>query len=101
MLKSSLCDYSDAYILVKGTITVLNNTQIDKAKDIGIVMPMYNLTGYSENYSKTSGSLWQYCKDIPAVNNSGNILEFNGANDTDSFNYIGKITVQAKDNGTK
>ena len=101
MLKSSLCDYSDAYILVKGTITVLNNTQIDKAKDIGIVMPMYNLIGYSENYSKTSGSLWQYCKDIPAVNNRGNILEFNGANDTDSFNYIGKITVQAKDNGTK
>ena len=101
MLKSSLCDYSDAYILVKGTIAVLNNTQIDKAKDIGIVMPMYNLIGYSENYSKTSGSLWQYCKDIPAVNNSGNILEFNGANDTDSFNYIGKITVQAKDNGTK
>ena len=67
MLKSSLCDYSDAYILVKGTITVLNNTQIDKAKDIGIVMPMYNLIGYCDNYSKTSGSLWQYCKDIPAV----------------------------------
>ena len=67
MLKSSLCDYSDAYILVKGTITVLNNTQIDKAKDIGIVMAMYNLIRYSDNYSKTSGSLWQYCKDIPAV----------------------------------
>ena len=74
MLKSSLCDYSDAYILAKGTITVnntsaqgvaanntnkevifkncapftnciseINNTQIDNAKDIDIVMPMYNL----------------------------------------------------------
>ena len=88
MLKSSLCDYSDAYILVKGTITVnntgtdaapnnrnknvifkncarftnciseINNTQTDNAKDIDIVMPMYNLTEYSDNYSKTSGSLW-------------------------------------------
>ena len=88
MLKSSLCDYSDAYIFVKGTITVnntaaadadanntnkkvilnncapftnciseINNTQIDNAKDIDIVMPMYNFIEYSDNYSKTSGSL--------------------------------------------
>ena len=89
MLKSSLYDYSDAYILVKGTITVnntaaadadanntnkkvifkscapltncisgINNTRVDNAKDIDIVMPMYNLIEYSDNYSKTSGSLW-------------------------------------------
>ena len=88
MLKSSLCDYSDAYILVKRTITVnntaaadadanntnkkvifkncapftnciseINNTQVDNAKDIDIVMPMYNLIEYSNNYSKISGSL--------------------------------------------
>ena len=91
ILKSSLCDYSDAYILVTGTITVnntaaedadanntnkkvifktcapftnciseINNTQVDKAKDIDIVMPMYNLIEYSNNYAKTSKSLWQY-----------------------------------------
>ena len=92
MLKSSLCDYSHAYILVKGTIiitgtgadaaarqaderdkgvifkncspfinrkTEINNTEIDNAKDIHIVMPMYNLVEHSDNYSKTSGSLWQ------------------------------------------
>ena len=118
MLKSSLCDYSDAYILVKGTIAVndtsaegaaannankkvifkncapltnciseINNTQVDNAKDIDIVMPMYNLIEYSDNYSKTSGSLWQYCKDIPAVNNNDNIADFGGTNATDSFNY--------------
>ena len=78
MLKSSLCDYSDAYILVKGTITVndtaaqgasANNTnkkvifkncapftdcisEIDNAKDIDIVMPMYNLIENSDNYAK-------------------------------------------------
>ena len=62
-------------------------------------MPMYNLIEYSDNYSKTSGSLWQYCKEIPAVNNAGDIVDFNGANATDSFNFKTKITGQtAADN---
>ena len=90
MLRSSLCDYSDGYILAKRTITVaeataaapnnvnqkvifknwapftncisrINNTQVDNAHDIDVVMPMYNLVKYSDNYSKTSGILWQYC----------------------------------------
>ena len=62
-------------------------------------MPMYNLIEYSENCSKTPGSLWQYCKDIPAVNNDGNIVDFNGANATDSFNFKTKIAGQtAADN---
>ena len=39
-------------------------------------MSMYSLIEYDDNYSKTSGSLWQYCKDIPAVNNNGNIIDF-------------------------
>ena len=89
MLRSNLCDYIDAYILVKGNITVnntaadgaaanneakkvifkncvlftnciskINNTRIDNAEYIDIVMPMYNLIEYSDNYSKTTGSLW-------------------------------------------
>ena len=130
MLRPSLRDYSDAYILVKGNISVSNTaatsadannpnkkvifkncppftycinqikiTQVDNAKDNDIVMPMYNLIEYSDNYSKTSGSLWQYCKEIPAVNNDGNIVDFNGANATDSFNFKTKITGQtAADN---
>ena len=53
---------------------------------------------YSDNYSKTSGSLWQYCKDIPAVNNDGDIVDFNGANATDSFNFKTKITGQTDNN---
>ena len=48
-------------------------------------MPMYNSKKYSDNYSKTSGGLRQYCKDIPAVNNDGDIVEFNGPNATNSF----------------
>ena len=49
-------------------ISRINNTEIDNAKDIDIVMPMYNLIEYSDNYSKTSGSLWQYYKDDPNDN---------------------------------
>ena len=132
MLKSSLCDYSDAYILVKGTITVnntaaqgaaanntnkkvvfkncapftnciseINNTQIDNAKDIDIVMPMYNLIEYSDNYAKTTGSLWQYCKDIPVRDNNNLIGGFTAANLTDSFNFKAKITCQTGNDGTK
>ena len=113
MLKSSLCDYSDAYILVKGTITItgagddaaarqaderdkgvvfkncapltnclINNTQVGNAKDIDIVMPMYNLIEYSDNYAKTSGSLWQYYTDEPN-NNLAN---------SESFKFKVKIT---------
>ena len=130
MLRSSLCDYSDAYILVKGNISVNNtaaagaaanninkkiifkncspstnciskisNTQIDNAEYIDIVMPMYNLIEYSNNYSKTCRSLWQYCKEIPAGNTAGNIVVFNGANATDSFNFETKITGQTNDDG--
>ena len=50
-------------------------------------MPMYDLVEYSNNYSKTSGSLWQYYKNVPAVNNNDNIVDFNKDNATDSFNY--------------
>ena len=46
-------------------ISRINNTDINNAQDIDIVMPMYNLIEYSNNYSKTSGSLWQYYKDEP------------------------------------
>ena len=132
MLKSSLCYYSDAYILVKGTITVnntaaqgaaanntnkrvifkncapfanciseINKTQIDNAKDIDIVMPMYNLIEYSDNYAKTTGSLWQYCKDIPARNANDEITEFTEANLTDSFKFKLKITGRTGNGGTK
>ena len=62
-------------------------------------MPMYNLIEYSDNYSKTSGSLRQYCKEIPAVDDNGNIIDFNGANGTDSFSFKTKITGQTNNDG--
>ena len=64
-------------------------------------MPMYNLIEYSDNYSKTSGSLWQYCKDIPAGNNNNAIVNFTENNLADSFNFKVKITGQTGDDGTK
>ena len=115
MLRSSFCDYADAYILVKGTITItgtgyddakkraderdkgvifkncasftkcisrINNTDIDTAQDIDIVMPMYNLIEYSDNHSKTSVSLWQYYKGDPKDNIA----------DSESFKSKVKIT---------
>ena len=63
-------------------ISRINNTDIDTAQDIDIVMPMYNLIEYSDNYSKTSGSLWQYYKDEP----NNNIA------DSESFKSKVKIT---------
>ena len=91
MLRSDLCDYNDAYIVVKGIVTVsaqerdrdemnrdlvlknnapfisciskINGISIENAEDLDVLMPMYNLLEYSKNYSKTSGSLWDYCRD--------------------------------------
>ena len=73
-------------------ISKINNTQIDNAEYTDIVMPMYNLIEQNDNYSKTSGSLWQYCKEVPAVDDNGGIIKFNGANETDSFRIKTKIT---------
>ena len=63
---------------------------------------MYNLIGYSDNYSKTSGILWQYCRDVPAVDNDNEITDFTEANaTTDSFNFKVKLTDQTGNNDTK
>ena len=57
-------------------------------------MLMYNLIKYSDNYSKTSGSLWQYYRDKPALNNDGVNADFPDDNDTASFKLKQKITGQ-------
>ena len=82
-------------------ISEINNKEIDHAKKIDVVMPMYNLIEYSDNYLKTSGSLWQYYRDEPIINNDGNIIDFLDDPDSVSFKYKQKITGQTGDNGTK
>ena len=60
----------------------MNNTQVDNVKYLDIVMPMYNLIDYSDNYAKTSGSLWWYHKDIPNDNMTN----------SESFKFKARIT---------
>ena len=81
----------------------INKTQVDDAHDVDGAMSMFNLLEYTDNYSKTSGILWQYCKDEPAINAAnGNIVDFNVANAiTDSFKIKEKITREIGDDGTK
>ena len=68
-------------------ISEINNTQLENAKYIDIVILMYNLIEYSDNYSKLFRNLWQYCNDIPALNNNGDIVDFAVNNLTNSFNF--------------
>ena len=119
MLRSDLCDYADAYILVNGIITVagnqprdrqnrplilknnapfvlcitrINNELIEDADDLDIVMPMYNLLEYSKNYRKTIGSLCNYYRD--ELNDDANLNNFanNNVVSSNSFQYNTKIT---------
>ena len=61
---------------------------------------MYNVIEYSDNYSKTSGILWKYCRDVPAANDDDEITDFAEANaTTDLFNLKVKLTDQTDGNG--
>ena len=118
MLRSDLCDFSDAYIVVKGEVTVtgvsnnskknrplafknnppftnyiskINNVLIDNAEDLDVVMPMYNLMEYSKNYRKTTGA-WNYYRDeLSDEANSNNNLNKNVIS-SESFKYKTSIT---------
>ena len=112
ILRSDLCDFRDVYIVVKGTITTEQNTNInndghnkpfvfknnapfiscilkinsvliDNAEDLDFVMPMYNLIEYKKNYRKTTGSLWNYYRDEP---------DNDEIRDSKSFKYRTSIT---------
>ena len=109
ILRSDLCDFSDAYIVVKGIITVtdpekakrnkalafknnapfikcfskINGIQIDNKEDLDVVVPMYSLLEYNKNYRKTTGSLWNYYRNEPSNPSSSN---------SESFKYKTSIT---------
>ena len=75
--------------------------QIDYAQYIHAVMPMYNVIEYIGNYSKTSGILLQYCRDLPGVDNNGDVTDFTEANVAGLFNLKEKLTGQTSEYGTK
>ena len=112
--QSILCDYTDACKLFKGRITIIgaggkdgarvifkncspfinckseiNNTETDDARDIDMVMPLYNQSEYSDSYSKACESLWQYYRDDPNDN----------LTDSESFKSKMKITGRNPSNG--
>ena len=119
VLRSNLCDFSNAYIIVKGTITVkqgsknsrknrplafknnapfisciskINNTLIDDAEDLDVVMALYNLLEYSKNQRQATGSLWNYYRDeLSDDTNDNNSLNKNVFN-SESFKYKASIT---------
>ena len=102
-----MCDYAEAYILVDGTIRAANNVdnntrlalkncapftkcnleindeQVDTAENLDIVMPMYNLIEYSDNYQDSSATLYQYKRDEPQDDLANNLA----TNTSSSFKY--------------
>ena len=113
VIKPNLCDYSDAYILVTGNIqnkpansavafkncapfrtcdVTINDEHVEKAEDLDIVMPMYNLLEYSDNYQDSTGSLYQFKRDEPPDDNA------NVADDTTSLVYKLKLISGTDDN---
>ena len=117
-IESSLCDYSDAYILVTGNITAtpnnaatqvafkncapiekcrteINETFIDDTDFINITMPTYNLIEYSDNYSDTSGSLWHFKRD--EITNNADVSNDNAP----SLKYKANLIGNTENNGTK
>ena len=128
MLRSDLCDCSDAYIVMKEKITVtrpnsvlydkklafknnapftsciskINNTLIDNAEDLDIVIPMYNLLEYSKNYRKATGSFWNYYRDEPNSGLGGDSNNINfSIKDSKSFLYKTSIIGKLEGNSTE
>ena len=112
VIKASLCDYFDGYILVTGNITAtggnantkvafkncasflkwithINDEHVDTADNLDIIMPMYNLIEYCDNYSDISGNLWQFKRDEQNMNNK-NPANVTTANSS-SFKYKSSI----------
>ena len=128
MLRLDRSDFSDAYIVVKKIITTtdsnnntydkklafennapfvscilkINNTLLNDAEDLDVVMTMYNLLKYSKNYSKTTGSFWNYYRDEPNSSLGGadsNIKYL--IKDSKFFDYKTSITGKLESNNTE
>ena len=107
VLKPNLCDYAEAYILVDGTIRAaaanantrlalkncvpiikcnleINDEHVDTVENVDIVMPMYNLIEYSDNYQDSSATFYQYKRDEPP---EGDPIPNLVVNNSSSFKY--------------
>ena len=117
VLKPNLCDYADASILVNGTIRAanafdgdtrlalknyapfikcnlqINDEHVDTAENLDIVMPMYNLIEYSDNYQVPSATLYQYKRDEPPANIANNLTVDNSSSFKYKVNLLGNPVV--------
>ena len=119
IIKPFLCGYSDAYVLVVGDIKVVgvaantnvafkncapftrcvthvNDEHVETAENLDIIMPMYNLIEYSDNYADSSGSLYQFKRDKSPMNDAGNPNNVALDNST-SFKYKASLLGKATD----
>ena len=119
VINPNLCDYSDAYCLVIGDIKVtgiaadtnvafkncapfarcvthINDEHVETAENLDIIMPMYNLIEYSDNYADSSGSLYQFRRDESPMNNARDPLNVALDNST-SFKYKASLLGKADD----
>ena len=119
VIKSNLCDYSDAYILVTRDVKVtaigentnvafkncaaftrcvthINDEHIDTSESLDIIRNMHNLLEYSGKYAHTSRSLWQFKRDEPPMDNAGDSFNF-AINNSSSFKYKSSILGKATD----
>ena len=123
MLRSDLCNYSDAYIVVKGNLTLteaanrnfidvrnrclafknnapftnciskINNVLIDNAEDLDVGIPIYNLIEYNKNYIKTTGSVRNYYRDEP---NNPPAANYNADPITNSASFKYNTSIRGK-----
>ena len=121
VIKPFLCDYPDAYVLVTGGITVtniaanikvpfkncapftkcvahINDEHVETAETSDIIMSIYNLFEYSDNYADSSASLYQFKRDESPTNNDGNLLNI-AMNNSTSFKYKASHLGEATDYG--
>ena len=119
VIKPNLCDYSDAYILVTGDIKVtavaadtnvafknyapftrclthINDEHVETAENLDIIMPIYNLLEYSDNYADSSGSFYQFKRDESPINDNNNPLNIT-LNNSSSFKYKASLLGKAID----
>ena len=119
VVKPNLCDFSDAYILVTGDIKVadvaasanaafkncasfikcvihINDEHVETVENLDIIMSMYNLIEYSDNYADSSGSLYQFKRDESPVNDAGNPNNVAVDNST-SFKYKASLVGKTND----
>ena len=129
MLRSDLCGYNNAYIIVTSKINVtdpnnnaydkklalknnaqffncilkIHNTLIEDADDLDIIMPMYNLLYYSKNCRKTTSSLWNYYRDKPnsGYNNDDRDRIYYSIKNSNSFDFKTSIIGKLEGNNTE